>query len=121
MQNLVRTFHILLENTPMQFFRSFHENINWDNRLIGLLGPKGVGKSTLLLQHIQKAHSTEEALYVQADDFYFTTHRLFDLAYDFFAQGGKFLFIDEIHKYKNWSFEIKQIYDQLPLLHLVEA
>lgn len=119
MQNLVRTFHILLENTPMQFFRSFHENINWDNRLIGLLGPKGVGKSTLLLQHIQKAHSTEEALYVQADDFYFTTHRLFDLAYDFFAQGGKFLFIDEIHKYKNWSFEIKQIYDQLPLLHLV--
>lgn len=119
MQNLVRTFHILLENTPMQFFRSFHENINWDNRLIGLLGPKGVGKSTLLLQHIQKTHSTEEALYVQADDFYFTTHRLFDLAYDFFAQGGKFLFIDEIHKYKNWSFEIKQIYDQLPLLHLV--
>lgn len=119
MQSLFNTFHILLEITPMQFFRSFHESINWDNRLIGLLGPKGVGKSTLLLQHIKKTHATDEALYVQADDFYFTTHRLYDLAYSFFAQGGKYLYIDEIHKYKNWSSEIKQIYDQLPLLHLV--
>ena len=103
----------------MDFFRPFHETINWDNRLIGLLGPKGVGKSTLLLQHIRKTHPLDEALYVQADDFYFTTHRLFDLAYDFFALGGKYLYIDEIHKYKNWSTEIKQIYDQLPLLHVV--
>ena len=103
----------------MDFFRSFHETINWDNRLIGLLGPKGVGKSTLLLQHIRKTHPFDEALYVQADDFYFTTHRLFDLAYDFFAHGGKYLYIDEIHKYPNWSTEIKQIYDQLPLLHVV--
>ncbi len=103
----------------MNFFRSFHETINWDNRLIGLLGPKGVGKSTLLLQHIQKAHDIGESLYVQADDFYFTTHRLFDLAYSFFANGGRFLYIDEIHKYKGWSTEIKQIYDQLPLLHVV--
>ena len=103
----------------MDFFRPFHETINWDNRLIGLLGPKGVGKSTLLLQHIRKTHPLDEVLYVQADDFYFTTHRLFDLAYDFFALGGKYLYIDEIHKYKNWSTEIKQIYDQLPLLHVV--
>ena len=103
----------------MDFFRSFHETINWDNRLIGLLGPKGVGKSTLLLQHIRKTHPFDEALYVQADDFYFTTHRLFDLAYDFFAHGGKYLYIDEIHKYPNWFTEIKQIYDQLPLLYVV--
>ena len=103
----------------MDFFRPFHEVINWDNRLIGLLGPKGVGKSTLLLQHIKKAHNLDEALYVQADDFYFTTHRLFDLAYDFQANGGKYLYIDEIHKYRNWTVDIKQIYDQLPLLHVV--
>lgn len=119
MQNLIKSFRILLEITPMSFFRPFHETINWDNRLIGLLGPKGVGKSTLLLQHIRKSLPIEETLYVQADDFYFTTHRLFDLAYDFFAQGGKYLYIDEIHKYKGWSTEIKQIYDQLPLLHVV--
>ena len=103
----------------MDFFRPFHETINWDNRLIGLLGSKGVGKSTLLLQHIKKTHPINETLYVQADDFYFSTHRLFDFAYDFFAQGGKYLYIDEIHKYRNWSTEIKQIYDQLPLLHVV--
>lgn len=103
----------------MDFFRSFHETINWDNRLIGLLGSKGVGKSTLLLQHIRNTHPLNEALYVQADDFYFTTHRLFDLAYAFFAQGGKYLYIDEIHKYRNWSSEIKQIYDQLPVLQVV--
>ena len=119
MQNLIKTFRIQLEITPMDFFRSFHETINWDNRLIGLLGPKGVGKSTLLLQHIRKTHPIGEALYVQADDFYFTTHRLFDLAYEFFANGGKYIYIDEIHKYKGWSSEIKQIYDQLPLLHVV--
>ena len=119
MQNLIKTFRIQLEIMPMDFFRSFHETINWDNRLIGLLGPKGVGKSTLLLQHIKKTHDIGESLYVQADDFYFTTHRLFDLAYDFFAHGGKYLYIDEIHKYKGWSTEIKQIYDQLPLLHVV--
>ena len=119
MQNLIKTFRIQLEIMPMDFFRSFHETINWDNRLIGLLGPKGVGKSTLLLQHIKKTHDIGESLYVQADDFYFTTHRLFDLAYGFFAHGGKYLYIDEIHKYKGWSTEIKQIYDQLPLLHVV--
>lgn len=119
MQNLIKTFRIQLEITPMDFFRSFHETINWDNRLIGLLGSKGVGKSTLLLQHIKKTHDIGESLYVQADDFYFTTHRLFDLAYAFFANGGKFLYVDEIHKYKGWSTEIKQIYDQLPLLHVV--
>lgn len=119
MQNLINVFRIQLEITPMTFFRPFHEVINWNNRLIGLLGPKGVGKTTLLLQHIRKTHAFEEALYVQADDFYFTSHRLFELAYDFFAHGGKYIYIDEIHKYKNWSSEIKQIYDQLPLLHVV--
>lgn len=119
MQNLINAFRIQLEITPMTFFRPFHEVINWNNRLIGLLGPKGVGKTTLLLQHIRKTHAFEEALYVQADDFYFTSHRLFELAYDFFAHGGKYIYIDEIHKYKNWSSEIKQIYDQLPLLHVV--
>lgn len=110
---------MLLEITPMDFFRPFHGVINWDNRLIGLLGPKGVGKTTLLLQHIKKTHPINEVLYVQADDFYFTTHRLIELAYAFFVQGGKYLYIDEIHKYRGWSTEIKQIYDQLPLLHVV--
>ena len=103
----------------MDYVRSFHDKINWKNRLIGLLGQKGVGKSTLLLQHIKKYDNLEETLYVQADDMYFAGHGLFDTASDFFKRGGKRLYIDEIHKYKGWSTEIKLIYDRLPLLSVV--
>lgn len=83
------------------------------------MGSRGVGKTTLLLQHIKLYDRLEETLFVTADDFYFSTHRLFDLAYQFYAQGGKRLYIDEIHKYKGWSTEIKNIYDQLPGLSVV--
>ena len=119
METLFESFRIALELTPMGYVRSFHDKINWNNRLIGLLGQKGVGKSTLLLQHIRKYDNLEETLYVQADDFYFSGHTVFELAYDFFKRGGKRLYIDEIHKYKGWSTEIKMIYDKLPLLSVV--
>lgn len=108
-----------LDMTPTAFVRSLHDSINWKNRLIGILGQKGVGKSTMILQHIKLFDNVEESLYVQADDFYFSGHRIFDLALDFFQRGGKRLYIDEIHKYSGWTTEIKMIYDQLPLLQVV--
>ncbi len=119
MQNLITLFKQNLELTPMSFFRSFHSRINWDCRLIGILGQKGVGKSTLMLQHIRKNDDLSETLYVAADDLYFSTHSLFELAYSFSSKGGKKLYIDEIHKYKGWSQQVKQIYDRLPLLKVV--
>lgn len=119
METLIETFKVLLDLTPMDYVRSFHDKINWKNRLIGLMGQKGVGKSTLLLQHIKNYDNIEETLYVQADDLYFAGHKLFDTAFDFFKKGGKRLYIDEIHKYKGWSTEIKMIYDRLPLLSVV--
>jgi len=119
MDTLKQTYQVKLGLTPTDYVRSFHETINWKNRLIGILGQKGVGKSTLMLQHIKLYDKTEESLYVQADDFYFSGHRLYDLASDFFKQGGKRLYIDEIHKYPGWSTEIKMIYDQLPLLNVI--
>lgn len=119
MQALYNTYRILLELTPMHFFRKYHTEIDWRNRLIGILGAKGVGKSTLILQHIKQEKIEDSSLYVQADDLYFSSHRLYDLAFHFFSNGGKHLFIDEIHKYNNWSAEIKQIYDQLPLLNII--
>lgn len=119
METLFDTFRILLDLTPMDYVRSFHDKINWENRLIGLMGQKGVGKSTLLLQHIKKFDNLDETLYVQADDMYFAGRGLFDLAFDFFKRGGRRLYIDEIHKYKGWSTEIKMIYDRLPLLSVV--
>lgn len=101
------------------FVRYLHNQINWKSRLVSILGSRGVGKTTLLLQHIKLYDNIDESLYVLADDFYFSEHRLFDLAKDFYQQGGNKLYIDEIHKYKGWSVEIKNIYDKLPDLQVI--
>ena len=119
MQALYEQFYRLLELTPMDFFREQHQVINWDVRILGILGQKGVGKSTLILQHIKLEGKIDESLYVVADDIYFSAHTLIDTAKNFYARGGKYLYIDEIHKYENWSREIKNIYDSLPLLKVV--
>lgn len=119
MDSLYRTFKLQLEHTTTTFVRFLHEQIAWNSRLIAVLGARGVGKTTLLLQHIKLYDNLDEVLFVTADDFYFTTHRLFDLAYQFFSNGGKKLYIDEIHKYKGWSRELKNIYDQIPELNVV--
>ena len=119
MEALLQSFRLRLDLTPTAYVRSFHDTINWNNRLIGILGQKGVGKSTMILQHIKMYDDISESLYVQADDFYFASHRIYDLALAFFQRGGKKLYIDEIHKYSGWNTEIKMIYDQLPLLKVV--
>lgn len=119
MDSLNNTFRIKLSLTPMSYVRSFHDKINWKNRLICIMGQKGVGKSTMILQHIKNYDNLDETLYISADNMYFSGHTLYELAGSFFAQGGKRLYIDEIHKYKNWSTEIKNIYDDLPLLQVV--
>ena len=119
MESLYNTFRIKLSLTPMSYFRSFHETINWGSRLICIMGQKGVGKSTLMLQHIRKYDNLDETLYVSADNMYFAGHTLYELAGVFFSQGGKRLYIDEVHKYKGWSTEIKNIYDDYPTLQVV--
>lgn len=119
MQALIEQFKQLLELTPMEFLRESHNKINWECRIIGILGQKGIGKSTLILQHIKLHNNIDETLYVQADDMYFGAHSIIELAKNFYAHGGKYLYIDEIHKYNNWSREIKMIYDQLSLLKVV--
>ena len=119
MQALYDQFNQFLELTPMDFFREQHNTINWDVRILGILGQKGVGKSTLILQHIKRQGNIGDSLYVVADDIYFSAHTLLETAKAFFARGGKYLYIDEIHEYQDWSREIKNIYDSLPLLHVV--
>ena len=103
----------------MTFMREQINTINWNCRILGILGQKGVGKSTLILQHIKLEQKINESLYVQADDLYFGANTLIGLAKEFFARGGKYLYIDEIHKYEHWSREIKMMHDQLPLLQVV--
>lgn len=119
MESLYNIFRIKLSLVPMDYFRSFHEQINWESRLICIMGQKGVGKSTMILQHIKKYNNLDETLYVTADNMYFAGHTLYELAGTFYSQGGKRLYIDEIHKYKGWSTEIKNIYDDYPTLQLV--
>ncbi len=119
MNTLIETYKLLTDRVKTDFIRYLHDKINWNNRLVAILGARGVGKTTLILQHIKMCDDVTTSLYVTADDFYFTTHRLFDLAKEFYQNGGKKLYIDEIHKYAGWSVEIKNIYDLLPDLHVV--
>lgn len=119
MEQLQTTFRKLLRGTDSTFHRYMYDRINWDARMIGLMGPRGIGKTTLILQYIKEKLPLNESLYVQAEDFYFASHRLIDLADIFAKTGGKYLFIDEIHKYKDWSRELKLIYDYHSELHVV--
>ena len=119
METLTATSRELVNRVETNYVRDFHNKINWDSRLVAILGPRGVGKTTLMLQHIKLHDDTSKSLYVVADDFYFTTHRIEDFARSFMLQGGKNLYIDEIHKYKGWSTEIKNIYDKMPDLKVV--
>ena len=119
MEKLFEQYLKLLKETDTNYFRYIYTEINWKSRMIGLTGPRGVGKTTLVLQHIKKNLNPAETLYVTAEDFYFADSRLIDLADAFVKRGGKYLFVDEIHKYKEWAKELKLIYDYHPELNVV--
>lgn len=109
-----------LELVSLAFKRYNYDKLPWEARLVGLMGPRGVGKSTLILQHIKSKSLEEQAksLYVSADHSYFTTNTLIETANLFVREGGEWLYIDEVHKYEGWSQELKQIYDSHPGLHV---
>ncbi|MBP6429269.1 MAG: AAA family ATPase [Bacteroidales bacterium] len=119
MDKLFEQFQKLLRETDTSFFRYTYYYINWKSRMIGLIGPRGVGKTTLILQYIKENLNPNETLYVTAEDFYFADNKLIDLANEFVKLGGKYLFIDEIHKYKDWAKELKLIYDYHSELNVV--
>jgi len=121
MENLYKTFYQLLSRTNSDFMRYLYPKIRWNNRLIAITGARGAGKTTMILQHIKKTFgdAPTAALYVSLDNIYFSNNRLLDFAHDFDKMGGKYLFLDEVHKYENWSIEIKNIYDSLPDLKVV--
>ena len=119
MDHLFQYSNQLITQVDTSFKRYLYNEINWNNRLLGLIGPRGIGKTTLLLQYIKNNLNLQETLYVSAEDFYFAEKRFTDLASDFEKAGGKYLFIDEIHKYPDWSKELKLIYDYHQNLKIV--
>ena len=119
MEQLYEFFQRKVKNVPTGFLRYMYHRIKWQSRFFGLVGPRGVGKSTLLLQYIRQNLDTADTLYVSADHLYFSQHSLVELADRFVKMGGKHLFIDEIHKYDGWSRELKQIYDSYDELQVV--
>ncbi|MDD2278184.1 MAG: AAA family ATPase [Bacteroidales bacterium] len=119
MRTLYQKFETLLQNTSTDFKRYLYDKVSWDGRMTGIIGARGVGKTTMVLQYIKENLDSKKALYVSADDMYFGENRLFDLADDFYKNAGEYLFIDEIHKYPDWSQELKNIYDSFPSLKIV--
>ncbi len=120
MEALLEFQENILRQIKNDFRRYLHKQINWKQRMIGIKGPRGAGKTTLMLQHIKyDLGMPPEALYITADHNWFYNHTLFDVANDWYKQGGKILFIDEVHKYPEWSVELKNIYDGFPEMQVV--
>lgn len=119
MEQLFNAHRLLLKEVSTDFVRYMYDRIKWSGRMIGLVGPRGVGKTTMILQHAKLHLPVESSLYVSADNLYFVDHTLVELADNFSKQGGAHLLIDEIHKYTNWSRELKQIYDTHPDLQVI--
>jgi predicted AAA+ superfamily ATPase len=121
MDKLFNLFSQRLTQTNTKFVRYLYPQIDWDSRLIGITGARGTGKTTILLQYakLQYATTPNRVLYVTLDHIYFANHPLFDLGEEFVRNGGEVLLIDEVHKYKTWAQEIKNLYDFFPQLNIV--
>lgn len=119
MEKLIQRYNDQINRTDTCFIRYLQNDVNWNAKLNAILGARGVGKTTLIFQHIKLSNQRNVSLVVFADDIYFSKNTLLDLADTFYKNGGKYLYIDEIHKYPNWSTEIKNIYDQIPDLNII--
>jgi len=120
MENLIIESRERINKVSTLFVRYLYNRINWKNRLIAIKGSRGIGKTTLLLQYLKKELPQDHTvLYVPLDHLYFFSNKLIDLADQFVLNGGKYLFLDEIHKYFGWSRELKLIYDKHTELQIV--
>lgn len=117
---LITVYHRKLAETSLNFKRSLYYSINWNVRMLGIKGEKGVGKTTLILQHIKETFDNpDDALYVSMDNLWFKTHSIMDLVEHLYSKGVYFLFMDEIHKCPDWTSVLKNLYDNFPRLHIV--
>lgn len=116
LSDFIATYKRLIGNMKYQHHRYVYDEFNMDNRLTGLIGPRGTGKTTLLLQYInEKIDNKDECIYVSIDNLYFSSHLLIDFVNGLYEDYGvRYYFFDEIHTYPNWNQELKNIYDSYP-------
>ena len=119
MEKLYELYAKKLKTVSTDFVRYLYNQINWDSQLSVIMGARGVGKTTMVLQRILLTDAKKESLYVSADNTFFAGNTLYDIATKFAQEGGKVLYIDEVHKYQDWSKEVKMMYDFLPDLKVV--
>ena len=120
MEALFLAYSRRLEETNCEYLRYLYSQIEWEERLIGIKGARGVGKTTMLLQHIKLSFpDTSKAFYVSLDHFWFSTHTLLELTEYLYTHGVTHLFLDEVHRYPGWITAIKNIYDSYPKLNIV--
>lgn len=118
-EKIYRSYRRKLKDTPLLFTRFLYERINWNDRLIGIKGARGVGKTTLMLQHIKRNfEQTDRVLYVSLDNLWFSIHSLDDLVEYHYTHGGTHLFLDEVHRYPQWQTMLKNLNDDYPDLHV---
>ena len=120
METLFKKHRMFLSQVQMDIVREMIDKVNWQKPLVAIKGSRGVGKTTMIRQYIRRTYGVApgEALYCVLDSIYFTSHSLLELAERFYQMGGKHLFLDEVHKYPNWSKELKEINDLYPTLRV---
>lgn len=119
-QPLLNAYHRKLAATDLRFKRYLYHRINWNVRLVGIKGARGVGKTTMLMQHIKETfNNTDEVLYVSLDNLWFENHQLEDLVEFLYTHGVMHIYFDEVHRYKNWATLLKHFYDSYPDLNIV--
>ena len=117
---LINNYNQLLRDTNCQFKRYLYSQIDWTDRLIGIKGARGVGKTTLMLQYLKENYNNyDKALYVSLDNLWFNKYDLADLVEYLYQQGVEAIFLDEVHKLKNWQQYLKHCYDNYPKLKIV--
>ncbi len=120
MEHFFESHKLLVNAGDNWIVRELYHEIDWSARIIGIKGFRGVGKTTFLLNFIREKYGdSRDCLYVNLNDFYFSKRRIFSFADEFYKRGGKVLVLDQIHKYPDWSNELRQCYDELPGLQLI--
>ncbi|MBO7497916.1 MAG: ATP-binding protein [Bacteroidaceae bacterium] len=120
MEAFYKTHEYLLAHTEAAVRRQLMDDVNWDDRLIGIKGTRGVGKTTFLIQYAQEQRRNDRScLYINMNNFYFQGHSLTDFADDFVRRGGRTLLVDQVFKIPDWSEQLRTCYKRHPKLQII--